>query len=145
MSYATLEQLIARYGESMLVGLTDRGETATGAIDTAVINRALTDTDAVIEARLAARYDLASIAAEVPAILIDIALSIVIWKLHRHEPNQKIKDDYVDAMKQLGALSDGSARLPLASGGEPESTGTTGARVTDRERPLTEDTMKGYI
>ena len=28
MSYATLEQLIERYGESMLVGLTDRGEIA---------------------------------------------------------------------------------------------------------------------
>ena len=145
MSYATLEQLIERYGESMLVGLTDRGEIATGAIDNDVVARALADTDAVIDARLAARYDLASIAASVPAILIDIALSIAIWKLHRHEPNQKIKDDYADAMKQLSALSDGSARLPLAGGGEPQSTGTTGARVTDRARPLTEESMTGYI
>ena len=33
MSYATLQQLIDRYGARMLVGLSDRGELATGEID----------------------------------------------------------------------------------------------------------------
>lgn len=145
MSYATLQQLTDRYGETMLVDLTDRGTVATGSIDTDVVDRALADTDAVINARIAARYDLASVAAAVPEVLVDIALCIAIWKLHRYEANPKIKDDYTEAMRQLREIGDGTMRLPIEAGGEPEGTGETGARVTDRERPFTEETMKGWI
>lgn len=145
MSYATLDQLRDRYGEALLVGLTDRGVNALGAIDQAVIDRALADTDAVIDARISGRYKIDAVRAALPPILVDIALCIAIWKLHRHEPSPKIKDDYADAIRQLAALADGSARLPLPDGDEPAGSGSTGARVTDRERPLTEQTLKGYI
>ena len=145
MPYANLQQLIDRYGASVIVGLTDRGAMAIGVVDEDVVARALADTDAVINARIAGRYDLVSVAAAVPEVLVDIALCIAIWKLHRFEPNQKIKDDYTEAMRQLREIGDGTMRLPGESGAEPEGTGETGARVTDRERPFTEATMKGFI
>lgn len=145
MTYATLQQLIDRYGKSMMVDLTDREIVATGEIDAGVVGRALADTDAIINAKIAARYDLASVAIAVPEILVDIALCIAIWKLHRFDTSQKIKDDYAEAMRQLREIGDGTMRLPIAAGGEPEGTGETGARVTDRERPFTEETMKGWI
>ncbi|NTT88501.1 gp436 family protein [Tabrizicola fusiformis] len=143
MSYATLAQLIDRHGENVLILLTDRGVTPLGMIDAAVVARALADTDAVIDAHLKARYILPL--AEVPPLLVDLAAAIALWKLHRHEPNQKVKDDYSDAMRQLRALSEGALRLPVASGAESIGSGGTGARVTDRERPLTADSLKGYI
>lgn len=143
--YVNLQQLIDRYGQTLLVDLTDRGAVATGAIDETVVNRALADTDAMINARIALRYDLASVAADVPELLVDIALCIAIWKLYRFEPPQKIKDDYTDAKLQLREIGDGTSRLPIEGGGEPQGTGETGARVTDRERPFTEETMKGWI
>lgn len=145
MSYATLSQLQDRYGEAVMIGLTDRAVIATGEVDETVVDRALADTDAVIDAALAARYDLAAIALEVPALLVDIALSIAIWKLHRHQPDAKIEADYKEAMRQLALLGDGRMRLPLPGGGEAAGTGGTGARLTDRERPFTEATLKGFI
>lgn len=143
MSYATIAQLIDRYGQNVLVLLTDRGVNALGVIDEAVVSRALTDTDAVIDAHLKARYTLPL--TEVPPLLADLAAAIAIWKLHRNDTSQKIKDDYTDAMRQLRALADGSLRLPIETGEEPSGNGGTGARVTDRERPLTADSLKGYI
>lgn len=142
MSYATLEQLIDRYGESMIIGLTDRGTVATGGVDHETIDRALADTDAVIDARIGARYVLPL--AEVPPLLSDVALCIAIWKLHRHDTSQKIKDDYAEAMRQLREIGDGTMSLPIATG-EPEVTGENGARVTDRDRDFTAETMKGFI
>ena len=145
MAYATLSQLSDRYGAAMLVGLTDRAPIATGLVDAAVVDRALADTDAVIDAALSARYDLAAIALEVPALLVDLALSIAIWKLHRHQPDDKIEADYKEAMRQLAMIGDGRLRLPLPGGSEAAGTGGTGARLTDRERPFTEANLKGFI
>ena len=56
MSYAAQSNLIERFGEAMLVALTDRAAVATGAVDAAVIARALIDTDAIIDGYLATRY-----------------------------------------------------------------------------------------
>ncbi|NNG05319.1 MAG: DUF1320 domain-containing protein, partial [Inquilinus sp.] len=80
MSYATQAQLVERYGTVRLVELTDRAEPPAGAIDAAVIDRALADADALIDGYVAARYDLPLPA--VPDLLRDLALSIVFYKLH---------------------------------------------------------------
>lgn len=142
MTYATLQQLTDRYGLQMLVNLTDRASEATGAVDTAVIDRALADTDAYIDGWLKARYVLPL--AEVPPLLADLAQVIAIWKLHPHQPDPKIETDYKDARKTLEAIADGRVRLPVA-GVDPLGSGESGARITDRERPLTEANLKGFI
>lgn len=142
MTYATLDQLKKRYGEQMLVLLTDRGEVATGAIDTDVVDRALADTDGAINSFLVNRYTLPL--AETPDPLPDIAQSIAIWKLHRHAPDDKIKDEYKDAMAMLDRLSKGLIKLD-AAGIEPPTVSSTGVKITDREAPFTAENMKGYI
>ena len=143
MSYVTTDQLSDRYGSNMLVDLTDRGTPASGAIDTDVVARAVADTAAVIDGHLAKRYTLPL--SEVPALITDLAASIAIWKLHIYEPAGKIEADYKEAMRQLAAIAAGTITLPLASGTEAAGASGTGARITDRERPFTEDTMKGFI
>lgn len=142
MPYATLSQLTDRYGAQMLVGLTDRGEVATGTVNAATIARALADTDAVIDSYLAGRYALPL--AEVPPMLTDLAQVIAIWKLHPHQPDAKIELDYKEAMRTLREIGEGKARIP-AAGVEPEGTGGSGARITDRERPLTAENLRGFI
>lgn len=142
MTYATLQQLTDRYGEQMLVMLTDRGDVATGDIDVAVINRSLTDTDSMIDGFLKDRYILPIVAT--PPLLADIAQMIVIWKLHRHQPNEKIEKDYKEAMSLLDRISTGKVRLPI-DGVEPATAPTNGVRITDRERPLTAENLKGFI
>jgi phage gp36-like protein len=142
MSYATLQQLTDRFGERMLVALTDRAEVPTGAIDTAVVTRALTDTDALIDGYLMARYVLPL--TETPPLVADLAQAIAIYKLHPYAPDPKIEADYKDALRMLQQIAAGTIRLSVA-GLEPADQGGSGAMMTDRERDLTPDNMTGFI
>ncbi len=126
----------------MLVALTDRADIPTGSIHMGVVDRALSDTDAMIDGYLAGRYALPL--AAVPVMLTDIAQQIAIWKLHIAAPDPKIEADYKDALRQLRDISAGTIRLSLA-GVEPAGTGGSGVVITDRERPLTADNLKGFI
>jgi len=140
--YASSDQLIERFGERMLVDLSDRGDPPSGAIDAAVVARALADTDAVIDGYLAGRYALPL--AETPPQLLDLALSIAIYKLHPSAPDPKIKDDYDQAMKSLVQISSGVIRLP-AVGVEPAAATSSGVETIDRERDFSPENMRGFI
>lgn len=142
MTYATQATLTDRFGEAMLVNLTDRAAVATGVIDAAVIDRALADTDAMIDGFLGTRYTLPL--ALVPPMVTDLALQIAIYKLHVNEPDPKISKDYDVALKMLDKISTGAVAIP-AEGIAPQSSNAQGVRTTDRERPFTEATMKGFI
>lgn len=142
MAYTSLAELTDRFGEHTLIGLTDRSDPATGAIDTDVVDRALADTDAQIDMSLGVRYKLPL--ATTPPAIADIAQMIAIWKLHVYAPNDKIAIDYKNAQTALRDLSSGTFRLDLA-GLEPESSGGSGVQITDRERPLQADKMQGFI
>jgi phage gp36-like protein len=143
MPYASTDILVDRFGAAMLVALTDRAAEATGEIDAAVVDRALADADAVIDGYLAGRYALPL--ASAPALLVDIAAAIAIWKLHLCTPDARVEADYKDALRRLRDIADGRLRIPGAAGVEPAVTGGQGARITDRERPMTEATLKGFI
>lgn len=142
MPYATQQQLIDKFGVTMLVHLTDRGPVPTGLIDAAVVARVLADADAEIDGYLAGRYALPM--AVVPPVVTNLALVIAIYQLHTFEPDPKIIRDYDQAMKRLREISNGTVMIP-AAGLEPERVEGSGARITDRERPFTADNLKGFI
>lgn len=141
MDYLTLEQLIDRYGETTLVGLTDRGDAPTDAVDTDVIDRAIKDANAVIDGYVRTRYAQLS---SVPPLLADLALTIAFWKLHRFDPPPKVRTDYEDALSMLKGISRGDVVLDV-EGQEPDGNEANGVRITDRERPLTAENLKGFI
>lgn len=143
MPYASLADLTARFGEATLVRLTDRSDVATGLIDQTVVDEALEDTDAVIDGFISGRY--AMPVATVPPLINDLAKAIAFYKLHVFTPDQKVRDDYKDAMRQLEQIAAGTIQLPLATGEPAESTDAGEVRVNDRERPFTEDNLKGFI
>ncbi len=143
MTYATQSGLIQRYGEQMLVMLTDRAELPTGTIDAAVVDRALAEADALIDGYLAGRYSLPL--TSVPPILSPIAEVIAIYSLHITEPEAKVKADYEAAIKRLAEISKGVIQLKDAAGIEPPAPGTSGVQITDRERDFTPDSMSGFI
>jgi phage gp36-like protein len=80
-----------------------------------------------------------------PPFLNDLAQAIAIWKLHLSEPDPKITKDYDQALRALRDVASGALRIPGAAGVEPAATGGSGARITDRDRPLTAENMKGFI
>lgn len=142
MPYTSLDRLARRFGSTMLVQLTDRGEVATGVVDVAIVDQALADTDAVINASIGKRYLLPM--AEVPALVADLALSIAIYKLHVTMPDEKIERDYDQAMKDLGALASGAKMLDVA-GIEPATSGAGGVVTSDRPRMFTNESLRGFI
>lgn len=142
MPYATLQQLTDRYGEEMLVQLTDRAVPATGLVDAAVVARAIADADALIDGFLAGRYALPL--AATPALVADLGAAIAVYRLHREVASDKVTADYRDALKTLGAIAAGSVRLDVA-GVEPAGSGSGGVRMTEPNRPLTSDSLRGFI
>lgn len=142
MPYATLAQLLERFGEAALVALTDRAQFAENVVDEAVVNRAIADADATIDGYLARRYTLPLTITQ--PLLTDVAGALVFWKLHTHTPDQKVKDDYTEAMKILDRISAGTIAL-TAAGIEAPNVQGTGVQITDRERLLTQDNMTGFI
>lgn len=142
MSYATLDLLTDRFGEQLLIQLTDRAAPATGAVVAGVVDRALADTDAVIDGFLLGRYALPL--ADVPPLLVDLALAIAIYKLHIYQPEAKIEQDYKDALTTLDRIGRGVVKLPV-DGVEPEGSGAAGVETVDRARPFTEDNLRGFV
>ena len=142
MPYASLQMLVKRFGERTLVQLTDRAEVATGEMDVTVVDQELANTDAVINGYLGNRYRLPL--DPVPDQVTDLALSIAIYKLHVFAPDQKIKDDYQDALRMLRDIATGTVKLD-AAGVEPASSGASGVEFIDRERPLSPESMTGFI
>ncbi|MBI1201489.1 MAG: DUF1320 domain-containing protein [Rhodopseudomonas sp.] len=142
MTYASQADMTERFGESMMIDLTDRAEPATGAIDADVVTRALEDADAAIDGYLKGRYKLPL--AVTPPLLRDLAQAIAIYKLHRNTASDKIAKDYDAAMRVLLQIGRGDVRLDV-EGVEPESSGAASVRTSDRCRDMTPGNMKGFV
>lgn len=142
MTYCTLANLTDRYGAQLLIEISDRGEAASDTIDEALITRAITDADALIDGYLATRYKLPL--ASIPAIVTDLSQSIAIYRAHARVADEKITDDYKSALRILAQISAGVIKLDV-DGVEPAASGASEVRTNNPERPLSAATMKGYI
>lgn len=142
MTYAAQDDLVTRYGSDLLIELTDRSEEPTGQIDTAVVEKAATGTDALIDGYLQGRYQLPLV--ETPPLLREVAEALTIYKLHRYAASDMIADQHKAALTTLEKIAKGIVKLPIA-GVEPAAKPGNGVRVTDRERPLTASSLKGFI
>ena len=111
MAYATLNDLVARFGQEELIQLTDRQ--GLGVIDGNAVQAALVDADALIESYLAQRYALP--VSPVPQLLKRIAADTARFLLHGNAATEAVRAAYKDALKVLSDLSDGPAVLPGAA------------------------------
>ncbi|WIY25059.1 gp436 family protein [Parasedimentitalea psychrophila] len=142
MAYTTLQQLIDRYGEAMLIGLTDRDDVSTGAVDPETIDQAIASAGAQIDGYVGSRYALPM--AEVPPLIAKLARAITCWELHVYAAPDKITEDYKEAVATLKDISRGAVVLDIA-GTQPEGNGSSGIQITDRKRPLEASKMGGLI
>lgn len=142
MTYGSLDLLVDRYGQGLILTLADRADPPAGMIDAAIVARALSGADATINASLAVRYQLPL--SDVPELIVDVALAIAIYKLHRFTPEAKIKDEYDQALKDLADIAKGTKQLDVA-GIAPASAGGGEVIATDRPRMLTPESLRGFI
>lgn len=109
MSYAALQDLIDRYGERELIEVADRDEPPAGAPDPAIVQRALDDATAEVDAYLATKY--ATPLVTVPNAVLSATCVISRYRLHDDKATEKIRTDYEDAIRWLKDISAGRALL----------------------------------
>lgn len=112
MTYATQESMETRYGEQQLIELTDRAETPSGEIDSAILSAALDDASALIDSYVGKRYRLP--VAPTPLVLRNACCVIAYFELHRGRHAEETRQAYDDALRTLTNISNGSMVLDVA-------------------------------
>lgn len=125
MAYATVADLVTRFGEDELIDLTDRDEPRTGAIVEAVALAALSDAAGEADAYLGVRYALP--VSPVPAHLLTAVCDIARYRLHGVRVTDEVRARYEDAVRWLRDVAQGRAALPGASA----ASGTTTAALAE--------------
>jgi len=109
MPYCTQQDLVVRYGELELIQLTDR-EGLLGAIDTAVLNAALADASAEIDAYLR-DGGYAIPLAQVPQTLTRHACQMARHYLYDGLRPEQVQKDYQESLRWLERVAAGQVRL----------------------------------
>lgn len=115
MSYTTLADLITRFGKDELVQLSDRQIPLTGVIVSTVVDRAIADADAEIDAHLGGRYQLPL--ASVPVVIGRVACNLARYHLYNDNPTDEIRKRYEDGLKFLRDVRDGKISMGLDESG----------------------------
>ncbi len=139
MPYATLQDLVDRFGYEQLAQLSDRDAGIT--VDEVVVGRALADADAEIDGYLVALYALPL--ASVPALLVRMACDIARYRLFGDRVTEQVRQLYTDAVRDLKAIASGAIKIdgvaPLAP-----SAASTAIKVSAPAPMFGRDTLGGY-
>lgn len=111
MTYATLNDLIARAGQDEVRQVADRDRD--GTPDPEVIEAALTHADNTVNGYVRARYALPFV--DVPDLVRTWSVSIARHFLHRNGAPDHVVADYKDAVAALKDVSAGRIGLPVAT------------------------------
>lgn len=138
--YATEADMLMRFQLNELIQLTNRDRKAT-AIDALVLDRALSDADAEIDARLAPRYKLPLLT--IPRLLVNVACDIARYRLYDDRATEQVTRRYEDALKLLNGLASG--KLSLGLDAQADSTPPVdGPSATTPVRIFSADTLRDY-
>jgi len=120
--YATVTDLVDRFGESELIDLTDRAQPPAGMIDADVAGKALADACGEADAYLGVRYSL-PLTAPVPLVLVAVVCDIARYRLYENRATEEVRKRYEDAVRWLRDVSRGAAVLPGAAQATGEAAG----------------------
>lgn len=129
MTYAVQADMVERFGSEEIEQLTDREQPPLGAIDAAVLARALADADAVIDRHLAARYAV-PFTGSLPRDLLRIACDLARYFLHDLAAPEIVRKNHDDALALLRRIESGQTALVDSTGAlVPVKTATFGGPV----------------
>lgn len=136
MIYATQDDLIARFGETELVQLTDRA--SDGVVDVAYLDVSITEAQAEVDSYIGAIYDLPLLT--VPVSLVTATCNIARYRLYNQQATEEVKIRYEDTIRWLRDVARGLASLGLPSTQAPESQSIV---VQSRSQIFTDAVMNG--
>ncbi|MET3611746.1 phage gp36-like protein [Rhizobium aquaticum] len=139
MTYATLDDLIARAGETEIRQIADRDRD--GVIDAGVVADALAHADNLVNGYVATKYTLPF--SVVPDLVRTWAIDIARWRLHFADPPEWVVTDYDNAIAALKDVAKGAITLPVSNGDTPsQSSGTTMFSAPDEV--FSEHALRGW-
>jgi len=113
MSYASVNDLLTRFGEAELLRL---AMTQAGELDEAALTLALTDASSLIDGYLAGRYPLPL--AHIPSALVPICADIARHRLYGEQAPEQIGKRLDAALAFLKSVGKGELALGLAADGQ---------------------------
>lgn len=138
MAYATLQNLIDRYGEATILAVADRDRD--GVADAAVVAGALADASDTIDSYVVVRYRLPF--ATPPPILTRQACTLAFAALHGDMPTEGAKTDAEKAIAWLKDIAAGRAQLVGVDAAEPAAETNQVLHVAPG-RIFTSDSLRG--
>jgi phage gp36-like protein len=162
MIYATLADLVARFGETELVQLTDTTNVPPRTVDAARVATKIDDAAAFIDGYVGQVYrlPLAGCAKPIaggfeyvaPPVLTRLACDLARYYLYDDlAPESEVYRRYKAALKELEAIADGGVQLSCPWGGSPGALIGADAQSGGLEtqscfvpRAITADTLRGF-
>ena len=143
MSYCTQSDIEEQLDAAVLVQLTD--DAGAGVVASAVVQRAIDDADAEIDAYCSSRYETPF--AAVPAIIRKLSVDMAAYHLYarRHGAPPERQTRYDAAVRLLKDVSRGAVSIG-AAGVPPVSAGAAGAMSSRSasDRVFSDSSLAGY-
>lgn len=141
MTYATLSDLVAQFGDREVLALTDRNDD--GVADSALVASALQRASDTIDSYLSSRYPLPLTV--VPSQLVDICCDIARYKLCGAEvtETEPVRLRYKDALKMLEQIRDGKIDIGLTVAGVAPAENAS-VRVIGGSRTFSRGSLQDY-
>lgn len=138
MNYASVQDMIDRYGATELAQRSNRVDGAT--VDETVVTRALDDATAEIDSYLTTRYTLPL--ATVPPVITRLTCDIARYQLHDDGAPETVRTRYEDAVSLLKKFSSGDVCLV---GAQAQATaGDANVYYSFSPRQITDDILRGF-
>ncbi len=140
--YSSYVELIKKHDEQYLIQLSD--DNNDGIADATVIDEAIAQADAEINARISKRYAVPM--NPVPALAKSLSATLAIGILYSHrgmEKPQTVIDDVAAAIKLLDRIGDGKAGWGEAISPISDTT-SLDVRMTSQTRVFNRNNMKGF-
>ena len=163
MIYATVADLVARFGELEIVQLTDQDHIPPSVINVAAVDVKIADACALADSYIGQVYRLplagcakpvpgAAPEYVVPPVLVRLVCDLTRYYLHDDlAPENEVYRRYQAAMKELEKIATGKSVLSCPWGGSPgvalgadAQTGGDEVYAQFSARAVTEDTLRGF-
>ena len=140
--YCTPAQMIERFGETVLIQLTDRA--GAGEIDTAVLDAAIADASAEIDMHLAGRYRLPLSSVPLPIARMSCLLARDILAADSDSADERWQAQAEAARKTLREIAAGRVSLGVDAA-DAKAAAAGGAQMVSGGRIWDRDDSKGYL
>lgn len=138
MAYATVDDMIAQWGEAEMIRLSSPEGQLDELVVTARVELALADVSAVIDTYLRRRYPV-PLEAPIPVEIVRAAKILARYDLSTGEqktPGSAVRAERDDITAWLKGIAEGKIDLPIATATSGVA-GGLGARVQDRDAAFT--------